>query len=399
MNPTPTSRKQVPLPVALHLFLFISCIAPWTMIVGLKVMPFGGAHTHNGPLPIMLLWPVLMFTIMVSIAVHELGHLLAAILVGFDVEQVAIKPLCFVRVGRTFQLRFYLFGRDGQVGVSPRGTHWIRQKIALFAAGGPVANLLASLTCLVLASFADPASPPLFPRTPLSFWLDLAFLSNLVYFLINVAPFESGAMRSDGGQLLAHWQDANLAERTFLVSTLQTEMRYGARPSAWDEAQVERMLELRDGSAQDFQPNVFAYLHALDTQRSATAGRYLDLALGDRHKTDPMISDAILLEKAYFEALHRQNTGARCWLPLVQRDDIEKNTHWRAEAAVLFVEGRYLEASVKAEAALAEVQNSIDLGASIAEAEWLQKLLTECQKRVEPNMTHALVPTAAFEVL
>jgi hypothetical protein len=71
----------------------------------------------------------------------------------------------------------------------------------------------------------------------------------------------------------------------------------------------------------------------------------------------------------------------------MQSDQLEKHTFWRAEAAVLFVKGRYPEAIAKSEAALAEVPKSDDRGGSVAEAERLQILLAECQKRLIPIKT------------
>ena len=42
-------------------------------------------------------------------------------------------------------------------------------------------------------------------------------------------------------------------------------------------------------------------------------------------------------------------------------------------------------AGARAESALAEVPKSVDRGGSLAEAEWLQTLLTECQKHLIPK--------------
>ena len=112
---------------------------------------------------------------------------------------------------------------------------------------------------------------------------------------------------------------------------------------------------------------------------------FLDLAAAARDSTIARVRDAIAVEKAYFEAFHRRNPAARTWLAEIQGAEVEKHTRWRAEAAVLFVEGRYAAARAKAQDALAEVPNSADRGGSRAEAVWLQILLGECDKRLAAN--------------
>lgn len=159
----------------------------------------------------------------------------------------------------------------------------------------------------------------------------------------------------------------------------------GTRPSALNASQLERFLALRDGSPHDLYANLFGYYQACDTKQWDRAGEYLDLVVQMRNTTLPKFSDAILLEKAYFEAFHRQNVQARTWLGQVKGERIEKHTRWRAETAVLYIEGHYAEAIAKAEAALAEVPKSVDRGGSLAEADLLKMLSTECQKHLIPE--------------
>jgi hypothetical protein len=43
-------------------------------------------------------------------------------------------------------------------------------------------------------------------------------------------------------------------------------MLSGTRPAAWDAFQLQRMLALRDGSADDLRANLYGYYHAIDTR-------------------------------------------------------------------------------------------------------------------------------------
>jgi hypothetical protein len=371
------------LPKVVMGLLVLICIMPWAILAGYRVSPEY----------FLLAFPILLFMLWISTIVHELGHLLAALLMGLRIQEIVIEPLQIVRKGRAVRFRLAFSQRAGHVIAYPRDANRIRLRMMVFIAGGPVANLLVSLGCLVLASWVDSASPPLVPSTDLSYWLDFAVLTNVACFVANLMKGKSGQIPSDGSQLHAYQIPGSRAEFGLLRLTLNDLMLSGTRPSAWNASLVERMLTLRDGSPDDLSANLLGYYHALDTKRRDLAGIYLDLAVAAHQTAEPRISDAILLEKAYFEAFHRQSANARTWLDQVQRQDNEKHTRWRAEAAVLFIEGRYAEASAKAKAAIAEVPNLIDRGGSIAESDWLQVLLEESEKLMIPNNAQDLVPT------
>jgi hypothetical protein len=331
-------------------------------------------------------------------AVHEFGHLFAALAMRLPVQLIAIKPLQLIRVGKTFQLRFFFFplGILGLVSVSPTDVNHLRQRMAIYVLAGPFASLLMGVSCLVLVSLVDPSFPSLLPRRQATYWLDLAALMNLCCFFVTLIPGKAGNVYTDGQKLLGYVGLCSKGERNFLLLTLKVTMVSGTRPCAWQAEVVERMLALRDGSIEDFDANCYGYYYANDCKEWHRAGEYLDLAIAHCKHAVPIFRDGILLEKAYFEAFYRQNANARAWFAQVKGEGIEKHTHLRAEAAVLFVEGNYAEAATKAQAGLAVVPESLDRGGSLAEAEWLKTLLAECQKRLNKSDQY-LVPTIVNE--
>jgi len=361
----------------------------FTLIV-LKLLVVGCGMICAGFITGWNIWAVLSIPLIYVLAIiatilHELGHLFAAYLMGLQVQQFGIFPLKLARKGRRFHLRFHLDGRyDGLVGAFPLDDRRIRQRLFVFTAGGPAANLLAGLLCLVLALWADSAFPPQLPASKLGFLFDFAAIINFVYCLVNLIPHRFGAFRSDGSRLLGYCRRSQWAERLFMVLSLQAIKLSGTRPSDWDALQVEHMLALRDGSPDDLNSNLFGYYHALDAGDLHSAGACLDLAVALPRESVLVYPEEVVLEKAYFEAMHRNNVEARSWLAKAQGYEDEKQTRLRAEAAVLFVEGHYAEASARARAAIAEIANSIDRGGCLAESEWLQSLLVECQKQPTP---------------
>jgi hypothetical protein len=388
MNPRP-SLSTGSLKLVYGLLVCLG-VLPWAVVAGFYVWPFY----------VLVAFPLLLLTIWVGTIIHEIGHLSAALLMGLYVQKVAIIPLKAVRSGGGFHLQIFVSPKkDGFVTAYPLDARQVRQRMMAFIAGGPVANLMASLMCLALAWLVDRTAVPLVPRDHLCYWLDFIGLMNLIDFIINVIPVQSGKSSSDGSKLIAFARNDSWIERQCLLEALQSSMLGGTRPSAWNAAQVERMLALRGGSPGDFGANLFGYYYALDTGQIESAGAYLDLAEAQCATLDPKLFDAAYLEKAYYEAFYRSNIGARAWLTRVRSVDNEKHTCWRAEAAVLLVEGCHAEAVAKAEAALGEAPNSTDKGGSLAEAEWLRILLAECLKRIPPRGQDLLPPATAASQL
>jgi peptidase M50-like protein len=228
----PRSIFRQRLPILVQALLIVYGVTPWVMVAAFNILPA----------LVLLALPSLIPMLMITVVVHEFGHLAAALLMGLRIQQIAIKPLQLVRVGQKFRLRFFFSRNDGQVTAYPLDANRVRQRMAVFIAGGPVANLLAALTCLVLAWCLDWKSPPLFPRAPLSFWLDFAGLTNLVYSLGNMVPGGTGKLPSDGSRLIAFWENPLLAERAVLLYAAQAEMLNGTS-TKWGASLVERMLK------------------------------------------------------------------------------------------------------------------------------------------------------------
>jgi hypothetical protein len=364
--------------------LLLVGVLPWALIAGSNIEQ-SYFHLVLGTF-LVLLW--------IAVIVHELGHLVASLLMGLRVQEFAIKPLRFVREAGAFRLRFYISGNTGQVKAFPRNAMGLRQRMRVVIAAGPFANLLTTLVCLILAAWVDSAAIPLVPRSKPGFWLDFVALMNLAYFVANLMPGKEGPSLSDGSHYEAYRKEGSRHEYLLLYQALVTDMQAGTRPSAWNDSLLQRFLVLRDGSAADILANLYGYYHALDSGQRQAAGTFLDLAMQAVPPAKPGF-DSVLLEKAYYEALHRRNSQAREWLDRSKGPDTEKHTRWRAEAAVLFVEGRYAEASTKAESALAEVPHSTDRGGSLAEAEWLQMLLAECNKHLTSSKEQQGIPASA----
>jgi tetratricopeptide (TPR) repeat protein len=125
--------------------------------------------------------------VFVQVAVHEFGHALAAVMVGFKVRVLAVGPFVVTKKSGSskwgsYQVRFrwnqliLLGGYVGAVPVTPEG---LRVKEMLVIAAGPAASLLAAGYLLAVAL--------LLPGTPYAHFLGLTATATRIGFCVGIA--------------------------------------------------------------------------------------------------------------------------------------------------------------------------------------------------------------------
>jgi hypothetical protein len=347
--------------------------------------------------PTLLIGGLLMA--LALIAGHESGHLLAGLAVGFRPRLVIIGPLKIVREGGALCARLNRSLVPGLVRALPADARDLRRRLAVYVSGGPLANLVLGVLCLVLALLAHRTSTASTTRSRIGIWLGMIGLCNLVLFLgtiirflAAVLPFRSRGLRSDGAQLLDLLQGRPRAERRLVAVTLVTAWQDGVRPRAWETGLVERLLVLREGSDDDVGANVCGYYYALDAGQTERAGRLLDLAVSQLRGYQADFRPALLLEAAFFLARHRRDVvAARARLEQARGGHAERYTRLRAEAAILWAEGRYAEAAAKAEAGLAAIPRAAAHGNAVLESEWLNSILAESRRTRHGGTTETML--------
>lgn len=115
----------------------------------------GGLHSVGG-----LDWymTLMIFTLPVQLAAHELGHVLAGRWVGFEFLSIQVGPFCLDRALGPWRVTWQplAFGFGGRATMLFHGRENLPRRSAIFAAGGPAANLLLA----ALAGFAAAAAHP-----------------------------------------------------------------------------------------------------------------------------------------------------------------------------------------------------------------------------------------------
>jgi len=343
-----------------------------------------------------------------TIIVHELGHTLAAWLVGFRIDLIVIGPLKLIRVDDRLRWRVNTHSfAPGFVIATPQDSHRLISKYVLFILAGPAFSLLLAiaslLLCLSLLDKIDVLNFTYGLRNKSGVYLQLffvggfCFLMNFGSLLLSIIPMlVRGKFLNDGAILLRVLQQSEqITLRDQQISTLGYMMATeGIRPNQWNRDELLQCLGAKSlGTVSDVHAYLMGYYYFLDSNEIQAAEALLEKALESfqTHRSEARLS--VLLESVYFKAFyHNDVTQAAEYLKLCEgTTEVEQPTRLRAEAAVHLVEKQYKQCLHKAELALKELQNSKDRGGALAEADWINAIITRCEKAIAPTSPPAVV--------
>ncbi len=347
-----------------------------------------------------------------TIIVHELGHALVAWLVGFRVDLIVIGPLKLIRLNDRFQWRVNKQSfAPGFVVATPLVSHQLIRKYALFVLGGPVFTLLLAIAsllfCLSLQDKADVLHFTSGFRNQSGLYLQLfffgafCFLMNCGTLLLSIIPMlMHGTHLNDGGILLRlKQQQEQVTLRDQQLGSLGYMMtNEGIRPNQWNRDELLQCLGTKSlGTASDVSAWLMGYYHFLDSGEIQAAEAFLDKAHECYQIHYSEVRPSVLLESVYFKAFyHNEVTQAAEYIKLCEGNtEVEQPTHLRAEAAVHLVEKNYEQCLQKAESALKELKHSKDRGGALAEADWINAIITRCKSAMsiaEPESPGSVHP-------
>lgn len=374
---------------------------------------------RNG-LPTLLLFVSLLLLDFVAIVLlHEAGHILMGKAVGFRFIFAEVFGLRLVHQGSRFRIRWVGTRSEysGCVCMVPRKESSSRWGMLLFLSGGLLVEILLAAILLPLCGWLNSpeflhqleaqgrqsmtawwamfkprtiAQAALAPNNEIALLVSQLLLVNVWIFWTSLMPVRFGLVRSDGSWLLATLYGGSGIERLLLLGSVVTLSQEGCRPRDWDEEVLRRLLQLRDGSPLDAMAALLNYYRALDRRDLELAGRMLQEGLTSLKMGQHAQTAVMCLEGAYFEGFHQRNSvRARQLLELAPPLEREKQTRPRAEAAVLFADGHYQEASRKALDALHLCEKGTDPGGDQAEKELIAMLLDESVRLAETTTAKA----------
>lgn len=325
---TPCLDRQIPLPALGR----IDAKLKWWQLALLSA------------LLLVKLFFVLNAVLLLCILVHELGHLVAGVLVGFRFISIRVGPL---RVEHTGQMSWHWTWRALTSGVtvsypvSQRGVRW---RLFASVAGGPAANLVSAF--LVHQILPDGSSMLIAAGF---FFIGLSTLIGVT----NLLSFRSGEPVPDGLQLWILLFSRKRRERLIFILSFLSDMKRGDLKSFVDHKFLGQSTSVRDGSNQQIVANWLAYGKALWEKNFDDAALYLENCLTASSAATRELRECLILEAARFQVLGRNRPDlARQWLDL-DCSGKPKAKRFLPEAIVLHRDNRQQEALAKIEEGLA----------------------------------------------
>ncbi|HET9742566.1 MAG TPA: site-2 protease family protein [Terriglobales bacterium] len=327
--------------------------------------------------------PIIFLAYLVgAIFVHELGHLIGAAMVGFQVKSFAVGPLMLCRERDGFRLRRSHFKLGGMVTAVPVGSHDLRRRMLVMTAAGPISSVLFALLAFVPAHVLSGR------------WSDLIVIFSVFsagLALLSLLPTRKFYL-SDGAQIFDMLRFPDRGDRQCALLALAEAANNGSRPRDWDPLLIGKALAFSDGSGRDVLGNIMAYEQAMDRREFDVAERHLESTLNLRQKCPAKLKSGIALDAAFFNAMVRaENVAAREWFQECNASDIrDRYFLLMVEASVLLVEGNFDQALRRAEESVSTLPQAQFPGFAAAAQEWLELISKQARKKVSLTPDHTL---------
>jgi hypothetical protein len=293
------------------------------------------------------------------IAIHELGHLVVGLCVGFRCRSLRIGPLVF-----SPPLRLSLYRGPGAIvnGVAelmPVAADKLAWRGVAMVLGGPAANFLSALAVFLLP----------FPLTAFSGFFIACSIANG---LSDLVPFESRLGVSDGKRIWMLLRQPERGARWLALFRLAGELSDGVLPEALSTEFLAKAIAVRDASADTVSAHLIAYSAAFHEHNDTEAARRLETCLEYSGYATPIVREALMSDAAVFQARRRKRVDlANQWLAQIPLTTQNAWFRSRSEAAILEAKGDADAAIAK----LADGEKAILALTKSAQRDALERLL------------------------
>lgn len=286
---------------------------------------------------ILTAWDLLALPVLILIvlATHEIGHLLAGLSQGMRFLLLIVGPFGWHASvsGPRFEWNTNLALMGGIAATVPTnvGASFRRQLLVLIA-GGPAASLLLTIFAVALASVAN-------PRIAAYGIIVAAFSFGI--FLVTLIPVRSCGFTSDGLQCIDVLRGGSAVVERSALMQIFTQSLNGVRPRDWDASTIEELskidpedpLRLTGGS-------LYLLYRAMDSRNNADIARYRKLLEDGVDAYPSGFKQSIFVELAICAWLAGEADDARRYFEASKGGVVEKSRRLLAKAALAKLEGR-----------------------------------------------------------
>jgi hypothetical protein len=261
-------------------------------------------------------------------AIHELGHLIVGVLVGFRCNALFLGPLQFnapLRLSLNPDRRSWWHGGVTLVPDKPEN---IRAGAIAMVLAGPAANLLTGSAILLLP----------YPKGFFS-WLFVA-TSLLAGGIELFLPIRGPTFVHDGRRIWMLLCDRGRGERWLALMKLIADTRDGVSPELMSPDLLAKATAVHDDSADTVTAHLLAFSAAFHQHRDGEAAERLEMCLAHSEHVPTVVREALMSECAVFQARRRKRPDlAEQWLAGIPANTQHSWFRSRAEAAILESKG------------------------------------------------------------
>lgn len=238
---------------------------------------------------------------LLSIAVHECGHLLAGLATGFRCESFRFGRF---KIERGFKISRYHNLADASLGwakMVPVRWEGLRGRSTVMIIAGPLANLFSAYVAIHL-------------------WPDESFISgsfiavSIYLGLTNLLPVRVPGHINDGKRLWMLLFDRKRSERYFAMFQFVDQINRGIAFEALDPAILEHLVGVYDTSVDTPKAHLYAFLAANSRKDYSQSAEFLEIALRASTDAEPPLREMLMVYAALFQARQERLELAEQWL-------------------------------------------------------------------------------------
>jgi hypothetical protein len=277
-----------------------------------------------------LFWLLGMLALYVIVIIHELGHLIAGLSVGYRFSIFSVGLVHIYRENDKLRiswrrlpwqpanfLGFTLFFIDDYTD--------FRRRMFWYVLGGPLANALVVVVAGLL--YANRLRWPIIDEFSTPAAVNTTFITTVTWnififctfwealLLLLGSSYPSAWVSTDGNKILRLLRGGATLDRFKAQVQVGSAVLQGVRPRDWNPAWIDALTVLKDDSADTVNASLLLYRWYLDRGDVQQAETHLTTAVKLRKKIGPADRANILVEAAYFEMRYHANAqNAEQWI-------------------------------------------------------------------------------------
>jgi hypothetical protein len=282
-----------------------------------------------------LLWKILVRFILplaVAILIHECGHLIAGLAMGYRFFSIRVGP---VKLKESFRVSIGQ-GRRGAWGstvMAPMVLKAARVRHSVYSLAGPAANLI---TTLVVIKYSSPS--------PFS---DILAMISAFLGITNLIPF-GRSVPSDGKRIIKALFRGQEIKRWAAMGQMLSAMRRGDDPEQMPQEVVTALVGVRDASSATVVAHLLAHVASWESGPDDETARRIEVALQFLSHVRTEWREFVCGAAGLFQANKRKNVElAREWLTELPEKPLHPSLRLRIEAAILETQGEFAAAMDK----------------------------------------------------